>query len=160
MLISKKVKRTDSCFSFLFVLILKFYLLVTICSHVHLYSSISLRGLVMYLLNKGADPTIQNSKGETVMSLLSNYSLDLLDGKEGLLRRSFKPFLFLVLCFIWFKLLYLITIKTIIKKVYHVILNLDVRRVYKSFSYPITLQLTKLNSTRYPANKKPSTTSR
>ncbi|KAL5264888.1 hypothetical protein ACHWQZ_G005841 [Mnemiopsis leidyi] len=40
------------------------------------------RGLVMFLLNKGADPTIQNSKGETVTSLLSNYSLDLLEGKE------------------------------------------------------------------------------
>ena len=37
----------------------------------------------MYLLNKGADPTIQNTKGETVMSLLSKYSLDLLEGVEG-----------------------------------------------------------------------------
>ena len=37
----------------------------------------------MYLLNKGADPTIQNAKGETVMTLLATYSLDLLEGKEG-----------------------------------------------------------------------------
>ena len=37
----------------------------------------------MYLLNKGADPTIQNGKGETVMALLSKFNLDLLDGKEG-----------------------------------------------------------------------------
>ncbi|XP_063676948.1 ankyrin repeat domain-containing protein 40-like [Bolinopsis microptera] len=40
------------------------------------------RGLVMFLLNKGADPTVQNVKGETVMSLLANYSLDLLEGNE------------------------------------------------------------------------------
>lgn len=46
----------------------------------------------MFLLNKGADPTIQNSKGETVTSLLSNYSLDLLEGKEG----SFQSFLLFV----------------------------------------------------------------
>ena len=44
------------------------------------------RGLVMFLLNKGADPTVQNVKGETVMSLLANYSLDLLEGNEGLLK--------------------------------------------------------------------------
>ena len=48
------------------------------------------RGLVMYLLNKGADPTIMNKKGETVTSVLSKYTLDLLDGKEGRFNKKIR----------------------------------------------------------------------
>jgi len=40
------------------------------------------RNIVMILLNKGADPSTQNSKGQTVLDLLSGHTLELLAGTE------------------------------------------------------------------------------